>query len=822
MYFFRLVTIFAAVSLASAQAPITLRGRVTDEEGAPLARARISIRTGSQPPRTAETGPTGTFDIPLPAPGDYLISVQRTGYFVLSDRPLHVDHNTETSLVLAANREIFQSVNVGESSSPVDPDQTEREQRLNGTDVNDIPYPATQSFKNSLKLIPGVVQDPSAGVHFHGGAEYQTQYTLDGFDITDPITGRFNTTLAVEGIRSVDLVSSRMSPQYGRGSAGTLAIRMENGTDEYHYTATNFIPGLDTRNGFSLGDWSPRAGISGPLVKGRAWFSDSITGGYVAGYVPGLPSGQNTNPSWSAGNLLHTQVNLTQSNILFGDFLVHFNSQSHAGLGPLDPIPTTSARQSDEWLGAVKDSQAWRNGNYLEFGIAFERVFHQTTPQGDNPYVIAPEGRSGNYFVSSREHGGRKQAFLNYYPSLLHWAGRHQLQTGGDFQRLDYTAAYHRTSYEILGLNGLPEFSTVFVGPGNFHLPNSSVGTYFNDHWTPVKGLAIDAGVRHDWDRLVGQNVFAPRFATAWSPFKRAHTKLVAGYAVIYDATNLATFARPLDQQALTTPFSSSGDPGVPYFTTFLPGHNLRLPRYDQYSAGVEHDFGHGISATADWLRKRGRNGFVYEPLGAGITPSIPVTMPQFFPGAQSGGFFALSSVRRDRYDEYSVTVRQTLPNQYTWLASYVHSSATSNSVLDVNIDQTLQVTNNFGPVPWDSPNRFLSEGYLPLYFKNWALAYLADWRTGFPYSLLDPANRVVGQVDSRRFGSNFDLNIHLERRFDLFRYRFAIRLGANNVTDHRNATAVNSVVGSPNFMRYYGAEGRHLVVRLRLFGRVK
>ncbi len=118
--------------------------------------------------------------------------------------------------------------------------------------------------------------------------------------------------------------------------------------------------------------------------------------------------------------------------------------------------------------------------------------------------------------------------------------------------------------------------------------------------------------------------------------------------------------------------------------------------------------------------------------------------------------------------------------------------------------------------------NRILSEGYLPLYFKNWALAYLADWRTGFPFSVVDPANRVIGAVDSERYGSNFDLNVHVERRFVMFRYRFAIRVGANNLTDHRNATAVNNVLGSPNYLRYYGYEGRHLVVRIRLFGRVK
>src|ERR1019366_677681 len=343
--------ILALLAASVAHAQVSLKGRVVDEDGAPLNRARISARENGQTPHTVETGPTGTFVLVLPEPGTYLVTVQRTGFFQMTERPIEAERSgREVTLVLNPNREIFQSVNVGESSSPVDPDQTEREQRLSGTEVNDIPYPATQSFRNSLRLIPGVVQDPTAGVHFHGGAEYQTQYTLDGFDITDPVTGRFNTTLAVEGIRSADLVTSRESAQYGRGSAGTMAVHVENGTDQYHFTATNFIPGFDTRNGFGLGDWSPRAGFSGPLVKGRAWFSDSITGGYNSGIVTSLPRGQNTNAAWSAGNLFHSQVNLTQSNFLFGDFLSNFGSQAHAGLGPLSPISTTSSNHSDEFL----------------------------------------------------------------------------------------------------------------------------------------------------------------------------------------------------------------------------------------------------------------------------------------------------------------------------------------------------------------------------------------------------------------------------------------------------------------------------------------
>src|SRR4029077_18870715 len=80
----------------------------------------------------------------------------------------------------------------------------------------------------------------------------------------------------------------------------------------------------------------------------------------------------------------------------------------------------------------------------------------------------------------------------------------------------------------------------------------------------------------------------------------------------------------------------------------------------------------------------------------------------------------------------------------------------------------------------------------------------------------------VVGGGNSHRYPSSLDLNLHIERRFTFRGYRSASRLGANNLTDHRNPTAVSSVVGSKTFMQFFGDEGRHFVVRIRLFGRAK
>jgi len=803
-------------------AQVTLSGRVLDDNEAPVSNARVWAHKGQQAAAEAFTGPAGAFELSLPEPGNYLVSVERVGFFRLADRPVQVDiTGAEVTLVLNPQREVFQSVEVGDSPSPVDPARTDSEQRLSGTEVNDVPYPASNSLRNAMRLTPGVIQDASGGLHFHGGAEYQTQYTIDGFDVSDPIDGRYSTRLAVEGIRSADLSSSRESPQNGRGSAGTLAIQTENGTDQYHFTTTNFIPGPDLHGGLRLGDWTPRALFSGPIVKGRAWFSDNFDGEFDSGYVTGLPRGQDTNTSWAAGNLFHAQVNLTSANIIYADVLSNFDHQDHFGLGPLDPISTTSGLGSNHWMVALKDTHSWSNGALVEGGFAWQRTLQVRVPEGTAPYLLTPEGRSGNYFVDSHEHGGRKQAFANFFPPAFHFLGRHQLQMGADLQRLSYHADFVRSSYEVIGLSGLPLFRTTFTGTGDVDELNLAFASYINDHWQPIPRLVIDAGVREDWDELVRRASYGPRVSAALAPFANSNTKLVGGYSVIYDATNLALFAKPLDQQAVTVPFSPAGVPESPLVTTFVAGHGLSMPRYDNWSAGVEQNLGHRLFAKLEWLRKRGTDGFVYAPETSG-----PIIVQQEVLGYGFGGTYALTNLRRDDYDEVAVTVRHTFGAQYEWLTSYVHSRATSNAVLDVSVDQPLQVTSNFGPMPWDAPNRLMTWGFLPPPLKrfreNWAIAYLVDWRTGFPFSITNDAGQVVSLVDSHRYPWNLDLNLHIERRFTFRGYRCAIRVGANNLTDNRNPTAVSNVIGSPTFMQFFGDEGRHFVVRLRLFGRAK
>ena len=86
-----------------------------------------------------------------------------------------------------------------------------------------------------MQLMPGVLLIPAGGLHFDGSAENQVLYLLDGFNITNPISGQLQTILAVEGIRPLD-PSSGLRPRrsMAKGTAGVLNINIRNGSDAFH------------------------------------------------------------------------------------------------------------------------------------------------------------------------------------------------------------------------------------------------------------------------------------------------------------------------------------------------------------------------------------------------------------------------------------------------------------------------------------------------------------------------------------------------------------------------------------------------------------
>ena len=776
-----------------------------------IADVQLMLQSGTTAFR-AGTDHTGSFRLRVPA-GEYALTAERDGYFPLRPRTVQlVEGPQELNLVLNHLREVFQSVKVEGETVALDVDQTAQSRSLTGLNILNVPYPSTHNLRNAMKLMPGIIQDRTAGCIFSGGGENQVLYTLDGFNISDPVNGGFATRLDVDMVRSLEYSSGRYSPEFGKGSAGVMAIRTDMGDDILRYTATNFVPGVDTRTGLHIGTYSPRFGVSGPIVKGRMWFSESIDAEYTNQVVPDLPKELQRASSIRLGDLLRTQVNITPANILFASVLTNYWNAPKSGLSALDPPSTPINQRSRTWFFSVKDQIYLGRGTLLEVGLAQDRTFARLIPQGNAFYKITPFGHDGNYFVDSALTARRDQFLANLFlPSFRGW-GAHQVKVGTDLDRLDYEQRLQRTGYEYFGLEGYMLRRTTFGGSGLIDRPSLELSSYVLDAWRIRPNLTLDIGLRQDWDELIRQTMFSPRFSVAYAPFAKRSTRISGGYAITTDATNLSIFSRPLDQYSLNTSFNRDGTvlrgPLIGAFTISNP--NLEMPRYQNWTVQLNQQFPRKLQLSLNLLRKRGDRGLAYANLYSRTQPPPP--------GYEA--IYGLTNLRRDTYDSAELNVHQSLGTQYEWSASYTRSKAKSNSVLDFSVDQPASVTNNVGPLAWDAPHRLVSWFYLPTPLRQWAVAGLVEARNGFPFSVQAEDGGLAGPVNSHRFPAYFNLNLHLEYRFRFRNKRLALRGGFNNITNHGNYTIVRNIVGAPGFLTYYGSDARHFVVRFRWLGR--
>jgi hypothetical protein len=140
------------------------------------------------------------------------------------------------------------------------------------------------------------------------------------------------------------------------------------GDDEFRYSATNFIPGIENRKGLILGDWRPRLNVSGPLLKGRAWFFNALSAEYNKHVVEELPKGEDRTTRYGFSNRLRGQVNLTASNIFSSGILVTAFQAPGSGLSVLDPRETTVDLRAQQTFVHVKDQHYFSRGAVLELG----------------------------------------------------------------------------------------------------------------------------------------------------------------------------------------------------------------------------------------------------------------------------------------------------------------------------------------------------------------------------------------------------------------------------------------------------------------------
>lgn len=788
-----------------------------------MAGARVLVRSAGGAPFQGFTDPQGRFEIEVPAPGNYSLVTERDGYYAtaLKSCSISATSGEEVVITLEPVREHSESVEVTAPAPAIDMDTTAARRLLTSREVIDIPYPNTNDLRQALRTVTGVVRDNRGGLHVNGAAEDQVQYTLNGFNLNDPLTGRFDSRLSVESIENVEISSGNLPAEFGKGTGGTLAVRTQTGGDRFRYVATNFVPGIENRKGWTLGDWTPRVGVSGPIRRGRTWFSNSTDVAYNRIFIRDLPKGSDRQTSMRLSNLLHLQHNLTPGQIFSGGVLVNVFNAPRSGLSVLDPVETTVDRRARQWFFYVRDQAYLSRRTLLEFGFAANRTFGREIPQGSGMLAYTPFGRRGNWFADGVRKAGRDQAVASVSPPAVALLGSHQLRAGVDLNRVAYWQDVRRTGYENYGAANALTQRTVFGGSGELRRTNEEAAAYVQDSWRLRSGLLAEIGIRADWDRIVATWNVSPRAGVSWSPARWSDTKFYAGFGRISDATNLRVFTRQLDQYSLATYLGADGEvvrgPALNLFT--IQNRELERPMAYSVTFGGAHRWRNGFTLRVDCVRRRMNNGFAFNSIVEDPLAPAPPWAEQMHARVLDA-VYDLFNHRTDRFDSVAVTARQSIRGRYEWLASYARSRALSNAAADVSVEDPITFTNELRPMAWDVPHRFLSWGYLPLPISKWAVAFLAEAKSGFPYSVRGDGRQYVGALNALRFPVFFELNLHLERRFAFRGYYWAFRFGSNNLTNRVNPDSVINMESAPDFGRFLGGNGRSFNFRIRWLGR--
>jgi hypothetical protein len=819
-----LALLFAGSASFSLADPLTLKGRVIDENGLPVGDAQVKVATVGGPTYSAVTDDAGFFSLPNLPPGEYDLRVEKASFFVLENQKLQVsDANQDFTFTLNHEEEVHESVDVTATGDRIDPASTQATESLSSDQIRDIPVVSTHDLTQSLVAMPQVLKDNTDLIHIAGSRNTTASYYIDGFGVGDPANNGLSAWMIVEAVRTAEIQTARFGAEYPHPGAAILSYETREGDDRWRFNTVDFIPGLNIQDGLQLGNYYPRVIFSGPIVKDHLWFSQSFDVIHTLAHENGLPPGEDHFVrTWGGDSWSKILWKISTNNSLHVSFLYNNLSTTNFGLDALHPEPTTVDVSSNRLFGSVKE-QTYIHKTLLEFGVGIERSYADGNPKGDLPYILLVNGAEGNYFQETEFQGRRSQGFVDAIGAPVHWFGAHTFSAGANLEWAKLISYDDRGEIQSLEPDNTSiALLTTFAGYPRFNLSNTMAGGFVQDSWAMGSHVVAQLGVRADWDRLFQAALTQPRLALNYLPFSDDRAKFSVGWGMYDIPLNLSVIGQTYDQWQVNTLYNYGSQctppqpPGVacttgPATSFFLRPANgltsLQQPYFDITSAGYEQKFGRDTLVKLELLARDEHHGLVFETLSPG----------------QIGSNFLLQTSRRDKYRGATISVRHRFANTAEVFGSYTRSSARSDQVLDPVLGALYFAPQQPGPLLWDAPNRLLTWATIPTPIWGILFTYLFDYHTGFPYSAVNQQQFLVGAANSYRFPAFANLTVGFEKKFTFRDRVFAARLVVVNILGRQNPdTVVNNVdaIHLPVFGTFEGGQGRAVTARLRFVGR--
>ena len=232
-----------------------IAGRVTDATGAVVQKANVQVtNTETQVSLTTKTNSDGVYSVQSLNPGDYTVTVSGQGFetSVTNEVIVHAAQQPTINVSLKVGKESSE-VTVVAQDALLSTDTSDVTTTVDHKIVEDLPYPDRSSLEAVL-LVPGVTGDPSvpggvfsenpvittgavvpgASISVGGAAPGTTPIMVDGSDVTQASYARSGINLSGQIVQETTVITSGLSAQYGRTSAGAIVQTTKSGTNQYH------------------------------------------------------------------------------------------------------------------------------------------------------------------------------------------------------------------------------------------------------------------------------------------------------------------------------------------------------------------------------------------------------------------------------------------------------------------------------------------------------------------------------------------------------------------------------------------------------------
>jgi len=222
-------------------------GTVVDPANAVVPGAKVTLTDeATNSVRNATTETSGIFRFLDLAPGTYSLSVQSTGFKVLTEREIVVTAQETRDLgkLALAVGSLSESVTVLAEATPIQLASSEKSLGIDANQLEKITLKGRDMF-SFISMVPGVIDTtgsrdvttPNAigGIYINGNESSKINFTVDG--ITDLDTGS-NSTVHYEpnmdSIQELKVLTSNYQAEFGRNSGGTITAVTKSGTRDFH------------------------------------------------------------------------------------------------------------------------------------------------------------------------------------------------------------------------------------------------------------------------------------------------------------------------------------------------------------------------------------------------------------------------------------------------------------------------------------------------------------------------------------------------------------------------------------------------------------